>query len=367
VNVVVDKLRVDRSRVRLAEVEVGDETGTVSLRARDDQIDVLEKVSESAGSVVLRNCTLELFQGKHIRLAITKWGKLSVFPDDVASTPPPPSKINGDRNYSLIDLSAVASEMVENHPPDGGYQAANREMPPDRNRGVPNRQPFQPPQYHQQRRNPRDRRQLRPNRGVATNPLAVPFPEIAMPNQMRYPGMPGYGGFGESIDMQHYQYGAQRQNQESMQPTPHQMLQIQQQQYEMQQRQMQMHVFHEHGDRHRSMHRQHMQSNQLLGTASFDSGPPEFPSLPGIVPMHRGSRAMDERNAMNPSARDGTTTSPLPNSPTSEIGPWGVRQMYEHSMDDSVGSSHMNPQAHSFAPSYPKGKKIPKVSTLPVP
>ena len=54
VNVVVDKRRVDRSRVRLAEVEIGDETGTVSLRARDEQIDVL-RTSEFLLSFVWRN------------------------------------------------------------------------------------------------------------------------------------------------------------------------------------------------------------------------------------------------------------------------------------------------------------------------
>jgi replication factor A1 len=112
VSVVVDKRRVDGSRVRLAEVEVGDETGIVSLRARDDQIDILEEVSSRSGAVVVRNCTLELYQGKHIRLAITKWGKLRRYPDQIASTPAPPSKINRDRNFSLIDLSKVASEMV---------------------------------------------------------------------------------------------------------------------------------------------------------------------------------------------------------------------------------------------------------------
>ena len=112
VEVVVDKLRVDGSRVRLAEVEVGDETGTVSLRARDDQIDLLNEISERKGAVVLRNSTLELYQGKHIRLAVTKWGKLTPYPDQVASTPAPPSRRNTDRYFSLIDLSTVASEMA---------------------------------------------------------------------------------------------------------------------------------------------------------------------------------------------------------------------------------------------------------------
>jgi hypothetical protein len=84
----------------------------VSLRARDEQIDILKEVSDRNGAVVLRNCTLELFQGKHIRLAITKWGKLSPYPDQIASTPASPSKYNRDRNFSLIDLSAIATELV---------------------------------------------------------------------------------------------------------------------------------------------------------------------------------------------------------------------------------------------------------------
>lgn len=124
INIVVDKSRVDRSRVRLAEVEIGDETGTVSLRARDDQIDLLERVSKcKPGAVVLRNCTLELYQGKHIRLAVTKWGKLSEYPDNVASTPGPPSIMNLDRNYSLIDLSLVASEIIEKKLKDSTLQS----------------------------------------------------------------------------------------------------------------------------------------------------------------------------------------------------------------------------------------------------
>lgn len=110
--IVVDKFRVDGSRVRVAEVEVGDETGTVSLRARDDQIDMLEEISDRRGAVVLRNATLELYQGRHIRLAVTKWGKLTPYPDRVASTPAPPSRMNDDRYFSFIDLSAVASETA---------------------------------------------------------------------------------------------------------------------------------------------------------------------------------------------------------------------------------------------------------------
>ena len=81
VELVVDKCRVDGSRVLVAEVEVGDDSGSISLRARDEQIDLLQKVSEgTGGAIVLRNATMELYQGKHLRLAVSKWGKMSVYP-----------------------------------------------------------------------------------------------------------------------------------------------------------------------------------------------------------------------------------------------------------------------------------------------
>jgi hypothetical protein len=80
VELVVDKYRVDGSRVLIAEVDVGDETGVISLRARDEQIDLLRKVSSDRGAIVLRNCTMELYQGKHLRLGVSKWGKISVYP-----------------------------------------------------------------------------------------------------------------------------------------------------------------------------------------------------------------------------------------------------------------------------------------------
>jgi hypothetical protein len=80
VDIVVDKFRVDGSRVLVAEVEVGDNSGTISLRARDEQIDLLKKVSADKGAVVLRNCTIELHQRKFLRLAVSKWGKMTAYP-----------------------------------------------------------------------------------------------------------------------------------------------------------------------------------------------------------------------------------------------------------------------------------------------
>mmetsp|Transcript_3454 Transcript_3454/g.7191 ORF Transcript_3454/g.7191 Transcript_3454/m.7191 type:complete len:694 (+) Transcript_3454:11-2092(+) len=117
VELVVDKYRVDGSRVLVAEVEVGDETGAISLRARDEQIDVLRRVSEQeGGAIVLRNCTMELYQGKHLRLAVSKWGKMTPYPDGIQSTPPPPASMNRELNFSLVDLNIIAMTKVPNEP-----------------------------------------------------------------------------------------------------------------------------------------------------------------------------------------------------------------------------------------------------------
>jgi len=110
INIVVEKTRVDKSQVRLAECEVGDETGTLSLRARDDQINILQEIANRNGAVVLRNCSLELYQGKFIRLAVSKWGKIHSFPDGVSSTPTPPSTMNDSLHLSIVDLNEVAGD-----------------------------------------------------------------------------------------------------------------------------------------------------------------------------------------------------------------------------------------------------------------
>ena len=100
VDLVVDKLRVDSTRVLVAEVSVGDSTGSISLRARDDQIDLLKQVSKEGGAVVLRNCTMELYQGRFLRLVVGKWGKINVYPV---------RRCNDDGYYYLVCISIVSS------------------------------------------------------------------------------------------------------------------------------------------------------------------------------------------------------------------------------------------------------------------
>jgi replication factor A1 len=395
--VVVDKRRVDRSRVRLAEVEIGDETGTVSLRARDEQIDVLEEVSKRSGAVVLRNCTLELYQGKHIRLAVTKWGKLCVYPDIVASTPPPPSKMNFDRNFSLIDLSVVASETVEQQQESGYGNRAGKSSESQDARSTTSKSPGQPHSKHQQqqsstRRNTRDKRQSRGK--INNSPAASPQYAVSQTDagamqpqagQMRYHGLQPFPGYDQGMDMSQYPYAHNRQ-QDVMASSSAQRLLLQQ--YELQQRQLQM--YHTQPDRHRpGMGQGHhaqapgMMLQHVVPSGSFDttgeyqvptygtaaeqrqhpSAMPVVGSSPMLVPMGatlagisgHGGTPKDQHGISGASHR--ITIGVLSNHPQQG----GFSQQTEReipymsvSPDDSsqFSAGKMNPEATAFAPSY---------------
>lgn len=68
---------------RIAEVAVGDETGIVTLRARNGQVDFLlqglreaEEEEKKPFVVVVRNAGVAMYKG-YMRLIVNKWGKLS--------------------------------------------------------------------------------------------------------------------------------------------------------------------------------------------------------------------------------------------------------------------------------------------------
>jgi len=373
VTVVVDKKRVDQSRVRLAEVEVGDETGIVSLRARDDQIDILQEVSGRDGAIVLRNCTLELYQGKHIRLAVTKWGKLSLYPDNVASTPLPPSKMNLERDYSAIDLSVVASEMAEQTPdavPYGGRQAKQQDV--GDTGSTMNQKPtnqIPKPAQSSTRRGGREKRHAKSKQGKAQ--LGTPQPyyglypyehATAQPRfegQMRgYPNVHPYQRYDQPMDpLQQYHY-PQHQEQHIMGPVSAQQVMMPRQ-YDLQ------HLQH--------MYQGHQESSASTGMAH--SPPPVSQGgLPPAVPA--ASFDMNEYNAPSFPSASSPILIPKPLPPTldhSRRTPMGLRARGEGDSLGSLSSAHethtpqyvsvspddssqlsarMNPEAVTFAPAY---------------
>ena len=339
VEIVVDKNRVDGSRVRLAEVEVGDGTGSVSLRARDDQIDLLQEISDASGAVVLRNCTLELFQGKHIRLAVTKWGKLSRYPDQVASTPPPPSKINQERNFSLIDLSRVANPIMNVVETYGMSE-------------VEGRQPQQQQHYHQSpggrtqsfsQQNPAHGR--RGNRRSSRNKPGVPGAPVPQQHYTdRYPGgLHGYGtGFVDSSILDPHQYSYNMRQQERHQ---HMMLQHQ---YGMQHQQMQ-HMYHPSQPGPPPPQQDHSRPPpQMLipgisSPGSFDSA--GFGQDLGSMPMLGTNPFMQHSQTYGQAAMPQQLHEPRSHEST----PPDTPQMRPE-------TPRMNPQAPKFDPSFPPPK-----------
>jgi len=95
-DVVVEKSRTDGTKIKIAEAKVGDQTGCITLTARNKQIEVVQP----GKTIIARNAKIDMFRG-FMRLAVDKWGKL-----EEAPTP---------ANYEVNtnnDLSNVEYELV---------------------------------------------------------------------------------------------------------------------------------------------------------------------------------------------------------------------------------------------------------------
>jgi len=382
VDVVVDKLRVDRSRVRLAEVMVGDETGCVYLRARDDQIDVLKEISEKAGAVVLRNTTIELYQGRYIRLAVTKWGKISTFPDQIASTPSPPESINRRMNYSAIDLNLVTKEVSDPSSPEGG-DSSSPSSPPDSfddarstkshtsTSSRPKGRRGSRKQSHLQYKGQNTRLGQVQGRGSPRQPYSAPYPGAyshagMMPGMTSaYPEM--YSGQG-SPEIPQYGYQSRKPGQRlnAYEAEHHRKQQeLIAQQLELQQRHhfQQMHLFQQQQENHRRL----LQAQQQrLGTPDVSSGggsqsTARVPSLsssafPPIGGSPHAAVPAAHHQSMQLFSEPDFNRSPQTNVPLSPSTVPGAAAPYPSvwagSHDQTPPTSPMNPRAATFAPTH---------------
>mmetsp|Transcript_36231 Transcript_36231/g.43707 ORF Transcript_36231/g.43707 Transcript_36231/m.43707 type:complete len:134 (+) Transcript_36231:119-520(+) len=93
--VVVNRARPDGSGVRIAECQVADDTGTVTLTARNAQVEV----AKVGSTICVRNAKIDMFKGL-MRLAVDKWGL-------VEEAEPATFEPKVD-----FDLSAVEYELV---------------------------------------------------------------------------------------------------------------------------------------------------------------------------------------------------------------------------------------------------------------
>ncbi|EFN55730.1 hypothetical protein CHLNCDRAFT_17642, partial [Chlorella variabilis] len=94
--VVVDKpARGPLKPQKVAECTVGDETGTILLTARNEQVELMKPGSY----VTLRNAKIDMFRGS-MRLAVNQWGKMEAASGH-SFTP------KADFNLSLVEYELV--------------------------------------------------------------------------------------------------------------------------------------------------------------------------------------------------------------------------------------------------------------------
>lgn len=82
-------------QTRIAECLVGDETGTILLTARNDQVDQVKPGT----TIILRNAKIDMFKGS-MRLAVDKWGRIEL-------TEPENFVVKEDNNLSLVEYELV--------------------------------------------------------------------------------------------------------------------------------------------------------------------------------------------------------------------------------------------------------------------
>jgi len=93
---VIEKTRSDGTKTRIAECFVGDNTGSVTLTARNDQID---KVTPGR-TIIVRNAKIDMFKG-FMRLAVDKWGKIEV------ASEPATFEVSTSNNLSNVEYELV--------------------------------------------------------------------------------------------------------------------------------------------------------------------------------------------------------------------------------------------------------------------
>jgi len=93
---VLDKTRIDGSRINISEALIGDSTGVILLTCRNEQVSVINKGS----SITVRNGKIDMFKN-HMRLIVDQWGLIE------AATTPITETINNDNNLSNTEYELV--------------------------------------------------------------------------------------------------------------------------------------------------------------------------------------------------------------------------------------------------------------------
>jgi len=95
---VLEKTRIDGSRLIIAEALIGDSTGVITLTLRNEQIPIVVQGS----TITVRNAKIEMFKG-HMRLSVDQWGLI----EKAAQQDQIKDNVKSDNNMSLVEYELV--------------------------------------------------------------------------------------------------------------------------------------------------------------------------------------------------------------------------------------------------------------------
>eukprot|EP00914_Ancora_sagittata_P001965 GHVO01004503.1.p1 GENE.GHVO01004503.1~~GHVO01004503.1.p1 ORF type:complete len:200 (+),score=22.23 GHVO01004503.1:68-667(+) len=95
----LERARPDGSTFSVGEAVIGDETGTVRMTLRNQQLDLLK----DGASIVVRNAQVQMFES-HVRIEVDRWGKISEAETEHAF------EVNEGHDVSAIEYELVNVE-----------------------------------------------------------------------------------------------------------------------------------------------------------------------------------------------------------------------------------------------------------------
>jgi len=95
---VLDKTRIDGSRLVIAEALIGDATGVILLTCRNEQIPIVHPNT----SITVRNAKIEMFKG-HMRLVVDQWGLI----EKASTSDAIKDTVNSSNNMSTVEYELV--------------------------------------------------------------------------------------------------------------------------------------------------------------------------------------------------------------------------------------------------------------------
>ena len=111
--VLIDIERFDKTRVVIADFVVGDETGIIKMRLRNElQIDLLSE----GQTIIIRNCKIPILNS-HMRMIVDAFGKIEISKNKEIK------EVNMEK-----DLSSIKYDMKQNYSNNNnhGYGGKNR-------------------------------------------------------------------------------------------------------------------------------------------------------------------------------------------------------------------------------------------------